>query len=83
MNRFELGMWLFVGSIAAGMTAIGAVIIGQSMGLLYVYGYGNPGWFDFAVTTVGLSAFVSMMTGLVLMYSFNTAPSAQGERNGK
>ena len=72
MKRFELGVWLFLGSLALGLALILAYItLLLHTGVLYVYGYGNPPWLDFFFVSIGPIAATFLLLGLVLMYGWD------------
>ena len=66
MKRFDLGLWMFVGTFIGGLVAI-MVYLG-SVRFLYSYGFGNPPWVDDLIVAIGLVFFVFLMVSLVLMY---------------
>ena len=68
MKRFELGMWLFIGAFTLGLALMFLVVSGLSMGLLYVYGRGNPVWFDELTLVTSFVLVLSMFASLWLMY---------------
>ena len=72
MKRFNLGMWMFIGSLALGLALILAYItLLLQTGMLYVYGYGNPPWLDSFFVSIGPIAATFLLLSLVLMYGWD------------
>ena len=68
MNQFTFGVYLFIGAMVSGVVFVTTYVVALNIGLLYVYGYSNPWWVDFALSAFGPLCVLMIFVSMWLMY---------------